>query len=221
MESNQALKPRFVLPSFKDVQQRGSEKSRLQSAFQQGAAKPASAQCQAQPSSGNPPGLSGKELPAANRTNGAVCERAAFAQAGLSAQHSNVRNTTPTAAALNALPDPSDGSTRPQQLREWNNRASVPNAPGITPLQPSNRAPVASTAYSAQIRSGNAILVNHNQQGNSILKHIRNVNYRFADIVPDFQFNDQVCQLVLNAGTSQCVATCLLLCISAHVFLLL
>ena len=56
--------------------------------------------------------------------------------------------------------------------------------------------PIASTVSrlcSAQIGHGNAILVNRNQQGNPVLKHVRNVNYRFADVVPDFQFNDQVC----------------------------
>jgi hypothetical protein len=47
-------------------------------------------------------------------------------------------------------------------------------------------------AYSAQVGHGNAILVNKNQAGNPLLKHLRNINHRFADIVPDYQFNDKV-----------------------------
>jgi hypothetical protein len=47
-------------------------------------------------------------------------------------------------------------------------------------------------SYSALVTHGNAILVNKNQQGNPLLQHLRNMNYRFAPIIPDYQFNDKV-----------------------------
>jgi hypothetical protein len=47
-------------------------------------------------------------------------------------------------------------------------------------------------AYSRHVVTGNAILVNRNQQSNPVLKKLRNVNYRFAEIAADFQFNDKV-----------------------------
>lgn len=193
MEDGQALKPRFKLPSFKDVQQRGSEKSRLQSSFQQVGSANTAANAP-QPSSSNAAVATRNDFPASDRSNGAVCASTAPTPSGFSAQHSI--QWEPTAAPpVNALPAPSNASADPQQPETFHGGARVPEpaAPATAPLQPSNRAPATSTAYSSQIGYGNAILVNRNQQGNPVLKHVRNVNYRFADVVPDFQFNDQVC----------------------------
>lgn len=61
-------------------------------------------------------------------------------------------------------------------------------------------------AYTSHVTHGNAILVNSNQRGNPILKYLRNVNHRFADIVPDFQFNDKV-PSPPQVPTATCLAT--------------
>ncbi len=44
----------------------------------------------------------------------------------------------------------------------------------------------------------NAILVSRRQEGNPVLKHIRNVRFQFADIVPDYQMGSQTCALFLS-----------------------
>jgi hypothetical protein len=189
---DQALKPRFVLPSFKDVQQRGSEKSRLQSAFRQvGSANTSAAQ----------PGSGAQELatfaptrnacPPPGSASSSACAPVAPRPAGFPAQHSIQRENEATGLAPSVPPN---ASAHPQQPDNRQSGACVAAnvAPTTAPLQPSNRAHEASAAYSRNIGQGNAILVNRNQQGNPVLKHIRNANYRFADVVPDFQFNDQV-----------------------------
>lgn len=74
-------------------------------------------------------------------------------------------------------------------------RPAVPSHQPSMPAQPMYPArPPAGVAgaYTAHVTHGNAILVNSNQRGNPVLKYLRNVNHRFADIVPDFQFNDKV-----------------------------
>lgn len=137
---DQTLKPRIKLPSFKDVQQRGSEKSRLQSAFQQhqvGSANAPTAPVQTR-----------NELPASVHKSGAVCASAAPRPAGLSAPHST-HPTEPTPARVNFQPAPANASAHPQHFRQGG--ACVPEAdtPGTAPLQPSNRphATSTSTAY--------------------------------------------------------------------------
>ena len=44
----------------------------------------------------------------------------------------------------------------------------------------------------------NAILVSKRQEGNPVLKHMRNVRFQFADIVPDYQMGGQTCALFLS-----------------------
>lgn len=44
----------------------------------------------------------------------------------------------------------------------------------------------------------NAILVSRRQEGNPVLKHIRNVRFQFADIIPDYQMGGQTCALFLS-----------------------
>jgi DNA excision repair protein ERCC-1 len=44
----------------------------------------------------------------------------------------------------------------------------------------------------------NAVLVSKRQDGNPVLKHIRNVRWQFADIVPDYQMGAQTCALFLS-----------------------
>ncbi|GFR40762.1 hypothetical protein Agub_g1374, partial [Astrephomene gubernaculifera] len=44
----------------------------------------------------------------------------------------------------------------------------------------------------------NVVLVNRRQQGNPVLKHIRNVRWQFADIVPDYQLGQNTAALFLS-----------------------
>ena len=44
----------------------------------------------------------------------------------------------------------------------------------------------------------NAIMVSKRQEGNPVLKHIRNVRWQYADIVPDYQMGQQTCALFLS-----------------------
>ena len=44
----------------------------------------------------------------------------------------------------------------------------------------------------------NAILVSKRQDGNPLLKHIRNVRWVFADIVPDYIMGAETCALFLS-----------------------
>jgi hypothetical protein len=63
-------------------------------------------------------------------------------------------------------------------------------------VAPQANAIVARNAYSSVVSHGNAILVNNNQLGNPVLKCLRNINYRHADVVPDYQINDRVRMLL-------------------------
>ncbi|EFJ42870.1 hypothetical protein VOLCADRAFT_33669, partial [Volvox carteri f. nagariensis] len=47
-------------------------------------------------------------------------------------------------------------------------------------------------------RPPNVVLVNRRQQGNPVLKHIRNVRWQFADIVPDYQLGQNTAALFLS-----------------------
>ena len=53
------------------------------------------------------------------------------------------------------------------------------------------------TGHLAQINP-NAILVSKRQEGNPLLKHIRNMRWQHADIVPDYQMGAQHCALFLS-----------------------
>ncbi|TPX43350.1 hypothetical protein SeMB42_g04754 [Synchytrium endobioticum] len=49
-----------------------------------------------------------------------------------------------------------------------------------------------------QRKSPNAILVNSNQNGNTVLKCIRNVAWEYSDIIPDYQMGSTACALFLS-----------------------
>ncbi|KAL9272551.1 DNA excision repair protein ERCC-1-like protein [Drosera capensis] len=62
---------------------------------------------------------------------------------------------------------------------------------------------VASGSVPAVVGSGaagrsSAILVSHRQKGNPLLKHIRNVKWNFADIIPDYLLGQNSCALYLS-----------------------
>ncbi|KAK9917753.1 hypothetical protein WJX75_007855 [Coccomyxa subellipsoidea] len=44
----------------------------------------------------------------------------------------------------------------------------------------------------------NAVLVSKRQEGNPVLKHMRNVRWQFTEIVPDYQMGAQTCALFLS-----------------------
>ncbi|XP_010695052.2 DNA excision repair protein ERCC-1 isoform X1 [Beta vulgaris subsp. vulgaris] len=48
------------------------------------------------------------------------------------------------------------------------------------------------------IQKSNAILVSHRQKGNPLLKHIRNVRWNFAEVVPDYVLGQNSCALYLS-----------------------
>ena len=58
----------------------------------------------------------------------------------------------------------------------------------------------------------NAIMVSKRQEGNPVLKHIRNVRWQYADIVPDYQMGQQTCALFLSLRWSLLAAHAGLLC---------
>ena len=53
----------------------------------------------------------------------------------------------------------------------------------------------------------NAIFVNKRQEGNPVLKHIRNVRWQFADIVPDYQMGQNACAVFLSLRQAACHAS--------------
>ncbi|GIL86708.1 hypothetical protein Vretifemale_14955 [Volvox reticuliferus] len=80
---------------------------------------------------------------------------------------------------------------------------------GLSSGQPLNLAqcapprPVATSGMLQQPPAGpapppNVVLVNRRQQGNPVLKHIRNVRWQFADIVPDYQLGQGTAALFLS-----------------------
>lgn len=52
----------------------------------------------------------------------------------------------------------------------------------------------------------NAIFVNKRQEGNPVLKHIRNVRWQFADIVPDYQMGQNACAVFLSLRSAASAA---------------
>ena len=65
----------------------------------------------------------------------------------------------------------------------------ISNGPNHVAAQRWNSSAMTSSGQGSQ---GNAILVSKNQQGNPLLKCLRNINYRNADVLPDYQINDRV-----------------------------
>lgn len=81
----------------------------------------------------------------------------------------------------------------------------VKNTEFYTPPQPqsSNEQGTASNssgniAQATVTQGRNAIIVSRRQQGNPILKHIRNVRWAFGDIVPDYLLGQNTCALYLS-----------------------
>ncbi|GLI69258.1 hypothetical protein VaNZ11_013840 [Volvox africanus] len=75
--------------------------------------------------------------------------------------------------------------------------------PSLDPAQYGPPRPVASSGMLQQPPAGpipppNVVLVNRRQQGNPVLKHIRNVRWQFADIVPDYQLGQGTAALFLS-----------------------
>ncbi|KAL3133528.1 hypothetical protein ABBQ38_007381 [Trebouxia sp. C0009 RCD-2024] len=71
-----------------------------------------------------------------------------------------------------------------------------PSIPGADPAGPSHQ-PSLSHQQAAMVNP-NAIFVNKRQEGNPVLKHIRNVRWQFADIVPDYQMGQNACAVFLS-----------------------
>jgi DNA excision repair protein ERCC-1 len=59
-------------------------------------------------------------------------------------------------------------------------------------------APVAAQPLAAGATASNAIVVSKRQQGNPVLKHIRNVRWVFGDIGPDYLLGANACALFLS-----------------------
>ncbi|XP_024534027.1 DNA excision repair protein ERCC-1 [Selaginella moellendorffii] len=63
---------------------------------------------------------------------------------------------------------------------------------------PSGSAPAGAASGASNSQSRNAILVSRRQQGNPVLKFIRNVRWTFDDIVPDYVLGQSSCALYLS-----------------------
>ncbi|KAF3782395.1 DNA excision repair protein ERCC-1 [Nymphaea thermarum] len=89
-------------------------------------------------------------------------------------------------------PSPPPSTTTTPQLRPS----------GTTPEKASRQTSSASSSpspsSSATSLGRNAILVNHRQQGNPLLKHIRNVRWSFSEIIPDYLLGQNSCALYLS-----------------------
>lgn len=178
--------PSIKLPSFKDIQQNAAKRSRLQSTFDgsrgpgrpQQAARAAAAPIAPAPRPQLPPiGATAHAAPPA-------MSRPALAPA--------VQPVRPPPAAVAG---PQRQQPLPQQQQQPPAGAAQPLAQATAAPAPQAGPSIANhsqSAYSSQVKTGNAILVNKNQQGNPLLKQLRNINYRFATIIPDYQFNDKV-----------------------------
>eukprot|EP01018_Ginkgo_biloba_P032655 Gb_16136 [translate_table: standard] len=70
------------------------------------------------------------------------------------------------------------------------------NEPPAATGAPAN--PPENVAQPAVSQGRNAIMVSRRQQGNPLLKHIRNVRWVYADIVPDYLLGQNTCALYLS-----------------------
>lgn len=183
--------PSIKLPSFKDIQQNATKRSRLQTTFD-GSRETGRPQAAAVPVAAPTPRPQLPPISATTHAAPAAAPRPVHAPA--------VQPARP-AATVAALPQCGPDShpqqlqqhqQRPQQQRAAHTAAQSSTAPTPVPQSGLSIANHSQTAYSSQVKQGNAILVNKNQQGNPVLKQLRNINYRFATIIPDYQFNDKV-----------------------------
>ncbi len=53
-----------------------------------------------------------------------------------------------------------------------------------------------------------AVTVSRRQEGNPVLKHIRNVRWRYGDIVPDYQMGLNACALFLSLRSAPDLPCC-------------
>lgn len=157
--------PGIKLPSFKEVQANLQKRAAQVSRFKPGTFAPSGPKTPnpALPASSHPGEEASSSRPRAEATHLPPAPQHAPA---LAQGHTRVQNTP---AALPAPP-----LAAPQ----------VPQAAAVAKPQ--------ARAYSVHVQQGNAILVNKNQTGNPVLRQLRNINYRFADVLPDYQFNDRV-----------------------------
>lgn len=51
-----------------------------------------------------------------------------------------------------------------------------------------------------------AVTVSRRQEGNPVLKHIRNVRWRYGDIVPDYQMGLNACALFLSLRSTSALS---------------
>lgn len=72
------------------------------------------------------------------------------------------------------------------------------NAPIVQSKSAAQVQPTLSTAHGYSAPPPNAILVSHRQQGNPLLKHIKNVRWVHADIVPDYLCGESTAVLFLS-----------------------
>ncbi|KAK9691866.1 hypothetical protein RND81_09G225300 [Saponaria officinalis] len=74
---------------------------------------------------------------------------------------------------------------------------SVANLPfsSNSSVPSSSRQNVGSTST---VQKSNAIFVSHRQKGNPLLKHIRNVRWNFAEVIPDYVLGQNSCALYLS-----------------------
>ncbi|CAM6115019.1 unnamed protein product [Calypogeia fissa] len=93
----------------------------------------------------------------------------------------------PTAPA--ALPIPSSTTTSQQGGR---------GGPALSSVPGNFRKEEVYAAAPPTGQARNAILVSRRQQGNSVLKHIRNARWMFTDIVPDYILGQNTCALYLS-----------------------
>ncbi|XP_022968744.1 DNA excision repair protein ERCC-1 isoform X2 [Cucurbita maxima] len=91
------------------------------------------------------------------------------------------------ASSSQSLPD--SDITNPRKNDQLDTSCSSTSASAATPAN--------SLSASSSV-TRNAILVSNRQRGNPLLKHIRNVRWTFADVVPDYLLGRSSCALYLS-----------------------
>ncbi|KAI5059021.1 hypothetical protein GOP47_0025340 [Adiantum capillus-veneris] len=119
---------------------------------------------------------------------------------------SSTSTSTPAPSHSFATPYPPETFTEAFSFVKKTEFYSPPPAPpdpppstSAAPLAPASEAstgPRIDAAHTGQAR--NAILVSRRQQGNPMLKHIKNVRWIYADIVPDYLLGQNSCALYLS-----------------------
>ncbi|XP_022159708.1 DNA excision repair protein ERCC-1 isoform X2 [Momordica charantia] len=98
-------------------------------------------------------------------------------------------------------PNPASASSSqplpPSQITNPRKNDQLETSSSSTSASASAAAPTNSLSGSSSA-TRNAILVSNRQRGNPLLKHIRNVRWTFADIVPDYLLGQSSCALYLS-----------------------